>query len=81
MRPEQFTGAAGLPTPPAYPLYVEAAHPGQPKAEAGPPGQHMVAEATADSASGTASAGVLPAEVGDTLAPLVGMDQELPRLR
>src|SRR5581483_12427446 len=33
----QLTGAAGLPTPPPYPLYVEAAHPGEPKAEATPP--------------------------------------------
>ena len=66
---EQLTGAAGLPAPPAYPLYVEAAHPGEPKAEATPPGQRMVAEATANAAAGTASASLLPA--GDAARPVL----------
>jgi hypothetical protein len=66
---EQLSGAAGLPAPPAYPLYVEASHPGQPKAEAAPPGQRMVAEATADSAAGMASTSLLPAS--DPARPVV----------
>jgi hypothetical protein len=67
----QAAGAAGLPRPPDYPLYVAASHPSAPEAQTDPPGQHLSATATETGSSGRATAGATSSS-GATDGPPLG---------
>lgn len=72
----QAAGAAGLPRPPDYPLYVAASHPSAPKAEAAPPGQELSADAGEATAAGRAAAGAVTG-VGE--GPRLGVSESTAR--